>query len=124
MLLAIPAASANSDNSKSTAGAGSTECRPGAGNHNVGSWELMDQSTYEATYLADHGLRADTLLVDTGHGYLVDGEIDTWGELIERSASATWEFCDKNRDGFACVVRFNLPSGSPYLILDNRPFRG
>lgn len=55
------------------------------------------------------------------HGYLVHGTIDTWGELINEAATATWDFCDKNRDGIACVMRTE-PSPYTWTILDNRPF--
>jgi hypothetical protein len=48
----------------------------------------------------------------------------TWAEVIERSATAIWDFCDKNRDDFLCVMNFD-EEVSPYssTLLDNRPFR-
>ena len=54
-----------------------------------------------------------------------DGLIDTWGELLIASAQATWDFCDHNGDGFACVLVQEFPVDQPpfsLTILDNHPF--
>jgi hypothetical protein len=96
MLLAVPAAFANSEYSQDTAGEtelGEGECRPG-GTHQdlVGSWTLWAQDEFEENY-----------------GY-APGRFD-----------ATWTFCDKNRDGNLCIMITEI---SPYYwtLLDNRPF--
>ena len=102
LLLAIPPALATHEGppaqSQDTAGAtalGEGECRPG-GQHQdlVGSWTLWAQADFEEEY-----------------GY-APGRFD-----------ATWDFCDKNRDGNLCVMETAI---SPYrwTLLDNRPFPG
>ena len=42
---------------------------------------------------------------------------------LQGRAEATWTFCDKNRDGFLCVLTTE-PSPYYYTLLDNRPFPG
>ena len=51
-----------------------------------------------------------------------DGKIDTWGELIHAAATATWDFCDHNNDGLACVMKQALPGGTFYITIDNHKF--
>ena len=68
--------------------------------------------------LVGRGVNAGTPLPDD----LVRGEIDTWGELIHASATATWDFCDHNNDGLACVMKQALPGGTYYITLDNHKF--
>lgn len=97
MLLAIPAALAThvDGQSQDRAGHGTIDCRPGPQDHDlVGSWTLMTQEEFE--------------------------------EAVGASAGAldpTWDFCDKNRDGNLCVMKFD-ENVSPYsyTLLDNRPF--
>jgi hypothetical protein len=115
MALTIPAALANSENSKSTAGAGTTECRPGAvGNELIGGWE--------PTLLQDYiDERTDNFLANGTDG-LTHAEIDAIVDAIRQSSEATWAFCDKNLDGTLCVLRTD-PSPYYYLLLDNRPFQ-
>ncbi len=86
------------------AAAPSTEdCRPGGNSQINGSWTIMTQAEYE--------------------DMLLDGrDIDTWGELIHASATATWDFCDHNDDGLACVMKQGLPGGTYYITLDNHKF--
>jgi hypothetical protein len=87
---------------------------------------MMTQSEYEAMLLeglAEDGILATTELPDE----LARPGIETWGELIHASASATWEFCDHNDDGYACVMKQTFPVEAPpfqYTILDNHPFPG
>lgn len=103
MLLAIPAASAThvEDTSQDTAGAGTDECRPGADNDINGPWEPMTVDEFILEFFN---------VKDT--------------ELDPERADAIWKFCDKNRDGIACVMRQTLPDGSVFwILLDNRPFR-
>ena len=105
MLLAVPTALAThvDGTSQDAAGHGTLDCRPGANNHRVGSWELMTETDFIAEVLAVTG-----------------------GVVPPERAAEIWEFCDKNRDGFACVMRQTFPEGSPYnvvwTLLDNRPF--
>jgi hypothetical protein len=115
MLLAIPAASANSENSNDSAGFDTEQCRPGAQNNDlIGSWELMDKDAYIAdvtSVLTERYLAGD--MSETEYN-------DRLASIPER-ADATWTFCDKNRDGFACVMKTD-PSPYYWTILDNRPF--
>jgi hypothetical protein len=109
MAMGIPGALANSENSKSTAGAGTTECRPGAeGNDLVGGWETIDKESCIAELIA-------SVPIDHPDYYNI---VNIY---IPRSADATWTFCDKNLDGTLCVLRTE-PSPYSYLLLDNRPF--
>lgn len=110
MVLTIPAALANSENSNDTAGAGSTDCRPGAvDNDLIGGWETIEMEDYIAERIArvpsDH----------PDYDYIVT-------VAIPQSSQATWDFCDKNLDGTLCVLRTD-PSPYYYLLLDNRPFK-
>lgn len=93
------------DTSHDEAGYGTQECRPGADNDLIGSWELMNVEDFIAEYLAVTGRNLDP----------------------ER-ADATWDFCDKNRDGLLCVMKQLFPDGAPgtgsWNLLDNRPFGG
>lgn len=105
------------------------DCRPGADNHIVGPWTMMTQAEYEAMLLEDSGLSAgDALPESLVHPGGDDGLIDTWGELAHKAATATWEFCDHNDDGLACVMKQTAPTGAvgwtttAYNILDNHPF--
>ena len=97
------------------------DCRPGGNSHHVGPWTMMTQQEYEVMLLADR--EAGDPLPD----YLIrpggdDGLIDTWGELVHASATATWEFCDHNDDGLACVMKQTLMGGTFYITLDNHAF--
>jgi hypothetical protein len=94
------------------------DCRPGGNSHINGSWTMMTQQAYEDMLLDRIGVQADTPLPPER----VDGDIVTWGELIDRSATATWDFCDHNDDGYACVMRQTLPGGVYYITLDNHAF--
>jgi hypothetical protein len=109
MVLAIPAAAANSENSNDTAGAGTIECRPGADNGLIGPWTPIEKDDYVAEVIAR---------VPTDHPDY-DNIVNN---LIPQSADATWDFCDKNRDGVLCVMRTD-PSPYYWLLLDNRPFK-
>lgn len=109
MVVAIPAAAANSVNSNDTAGAGTEDCRPGPkGNDLISGWEPIEKIEYINEVIAT---------VPTDHpeyDYIVN-------VVIPNSADATWEFCDKNRDETLCVMR-TVPSPYGWLLLDNRPF--
>ena len=107
MALTIPAALANSENSNDTAGAGTTECRPGPqDNHLVGGWEPMTRDEY---------------VDDIYEVFDVDLTDLERVERINASADATWAFCDKNLDGTLCVLTTEI-SPYYYTLLDNRPF--
>lgn len=106
LLAAAPAALATHVDEKShdTAGYGTTECRPGPGfdrtNGLIGSWTPITMEQFILEYFDRTGR-----------------------ELPEERAQATWDFCDKNRDGTLCVLRTE-PSPYYWTLLDNRPFRG
>jgi hypothetical protein len=106
LLTAAPAAFAThvDGESQDTAGHGTTECRPGADtdltNGLIGSWTPITMEEYIAEYFDRTGR-----------------------ELPEERAQATWDFCDKNRDGTVCVLRTE-PSPYYWTLLDNRPFSG
>ena len=118
MLLAIPAAFANSENSNDTAGAGTTECRPGADNGRIQPWLPTDKDGF-VTEVAE----ARGYIVVGGDINNPDDIIDAVAlERLQAGAQATWDFCDKNRDGILCVMRTD-PSPYYYTLLDNRPFR-
>ncbi len=134
MLLAIPAALATHvddtkdhgfDESQDKAGAlrgdETGECRPGANdNDNVGSWELEEQEPFtSAAKDRARARHADGDYVGTRWEEDLDGLL----AAIDASLDATWTFCDKNRDGFLCVMTFNDVSPYGYTLLDNRPFR-
>lgn len=108
MVLTIPTALANSDNSNDTAGTGTTECRPGADNDLIGPWTPMTKDDYIAAVIA----RVDPN--DPEYDNIVNN-------LIPQSADATWDFCDKNEDGVLCVMT-TVPSPYYWTLLDNRPF--
>jgi len=112
MLLAMPVALANSENSNDTAGAGATECRPGADNGLIQPWLPTDM----ADYIAEVADRYD-IVTDPD---APDFDADVYQRLVNR-AQATWDFCDKNRDGILCVMRTD-PSPYYWTLLDNRPF--
>ena len=109
MVLTIPAAVANSENSKSTAGAGTTECRPGADNDLIGGWETIQKQDYIDEVVATIDPNRDD------YEFIVN-------VAIPASADATWAFCDKNLDQTLCVMRTD-PSPYGWTLLDNRPFR-
>lgn len=118
MLLAVPAASANSENSNDEAGAGTTECRPGAQDNDlIGSWELMTK----AEYIADVTAVLTERFEAGDFGEMTEAEFQLILDGIPNRADATWLFCDKNRDGWACVMKTD-PSPYYWTILDNRPF--
>jgi hypothetical protein len=84
-----------------------TGCQPGGDNQIVEGWQLLSLNEY-----------AD-LLVDEGHAPNYESAL--------ASATATYAFCDRNEDNYACVMKQNLPndaSGSSlwFLIEDNHPF--
>ncbi len=118
MLLAIPAASATHvdetkdhgyDESQDTAGDGTEQCRPGAQDNDlVGSWTLKTKAQFIADVVNRYGIDPEV-------------ELERYQRLLN-SAQATWDFCDKNRDGFLCVMTFNDVSPYGYTLLDNRPF--
>ena len=93
-----------------------------------GPWTMMNQDQYEVMLLAARGVNASDLLPENlVHPGGDDGLIDTWGELAHESATATWEFCDHNDDGLACVMKQTAPSGAggwvmAFITLDNHPF--
>ena len=91
------------DTSRDEAGYGTTDCRPGADfdlTHGlIGSWTPITMEEYRAEYQAKTGR-----------------------ELPLERAEATWDFCDKNRDGILCVLRTD-PSPYYWTLLDNRPFQ-
>jgi hypothetical protein len=108
MALTIPAALANSENSNGTAGAGTTECRPGPQDNDlVGGWEQMTRDEY---------------VQDIYEVFDVDLSDAERVKRINDSADATWAFCDKNLDGTLCVLKTEI-SPYYYTLLDNRPFR-
>jgi hypothetical protein len=109
MAVAVPTAFANSEHSNDSAGAGTTECRPGAGNDLVGSWESMTMDAYIEA-LADR------------YGVTIDPEDPDYQRIVD-AAQGTWDFCDKNLDGLLCVMTTD-PSPYYYTLLDNRPFPG
>ena len=94
------------------------DCRPGANNNINGSWTMMTQAQYEIMLLDGRGVNADTPLPEE----LVRPGINTWGELINAAATATWDFCDHNNDGLAYVMKQTLPGGTFYITLDNHKF--
>ena len=110
MVLTIPAALANSENSNDSAGAGTTECRPGPQDNDlVGGWEPMTRDGYVEDIYSTFGIDPD------------DPENADRVERINASADATWAFCDKNLDGTLCVLKTEI-SPYYYTLLDNRPF--
>jgi hypothetical protein len=114
MLLAIPAAFANSDHSNDTAGAGTDVCRPGADNGLIQPWLPIDMEGFVAEVAEHRGIIIDPL------DPLFDASDPDYVRLLN-GAQATWDFCDKNRDGTLCVMRTD-PSPYYYTLLDNRPF--
>jgi hypothetical protein len=86
-------------------------CQPGAGNDLMGNWQLMSLEEYAQ------------LLVEKSKS------APSYEEALER-AKATYAFCDKNGDNYACVMEQHLPNdanGSSlwFLIEDNHfPFGG
>lgn len=86
-------------------------CQPGAGNDLMGSWQLLSLEEYAL------------LLVEKSKS------APSYEEALQR-ATATYAFCDKNGDNYACVMTQNLPndangSDTWFLIEDNHfPFDG
>ena len=80
------------------------ECRPGADNDLIGPWELMTKDDYKTA--------------------IFEVFPDADPERVAASADATWDFCDHNGDELLCVFKSTLPSGTFWLLLDNRPFGG
>jgi len=119
MLLAIPVAFANSENSNDTAGAGATECRPGADNGLIQPWLPISEHDFVQEIAERNGW-----IVEGGD---IDNELDVIPEFradldrVKANAGRTWDFCDKNLDGTLCVMRTD-PSPYYYTLLDNRPF--
>jgi hypothetical protein len=103
LVTALPAQANN-------AGAPVVGCQPGAGNDLMGNWQLMSLEEYAE------------LLVEKSKSA-------SYEEALQR-ATATYAFCDKNGDNYACVMEQHLPndaSGSSlwFLIEDNHfPFGG
>ena len=90
-------------------GAPVADCPPGAGTDLMSSWELMSLEEY-ATYLFENSKSNPTK------------------EEADARAAATYAFCDKNGDNYACVMTQYLPtdangSDTWFLIEDNHfPF--
>ncbi len=122
LLTAIPPALATHEaKSQDTAGYGAEDCRPGATNNDlVGSWELKEQLAFTIEVQVRASARFGTGYYD---GTKWDGDLPGLLAAIAASLDATWEFCDKNRDGFLCVMITEI-SPYYYTLLDNRPFRG
>lgn len=122
MLLAIPAALATHEGpSQDRAGHGETECRPGPqDNDNVGSWELKEQVAFTIEVQDGASARFADGYYD---GTRWEGDLPGLLAAIDASLDATWDFCDKNRDGNLCVMKTEVSKYS-YTLLDNRPFRG
>ncbi len=91
------------------AGAPVAGCQPGAGNDLMSNWQLLSLEEYAQ------------LLVDSSKSE------PTWDQALDR-ATATYAFCDKNGDNYACVMTQHLPndangSDTWFLIEDNHfPF--
>ncbi len=83
------------------------ECRPGADNNHIGPWELMDKDGFLAAVNDAFPTEDPERLADR-----------------QRRTDATWDFCDHNGDELLCVFKSTLPSGTSWLLLDNRPFGG
>jgi hypothetical protein len=82
-------------------------CQPGADNGIVQGWQL--------------------LRVDEFAQFLVDDFGAPSYEIAFERAETTYDFCDHNNDGYACVMVQNFPndaSGSSkwWLAEDNHPF--
>jgi hypothetical protein len=109
LLLSVPAAVAtHGENSQDTAGAGTLECRPGADNDIVHPWLLTDMDGFVDEIADLRGITDPDALEDLRNG-----------------VQATWDFCDKNRDGYLCVMRYTFMNGGlSWNLLDNRPFGG
>ncbi len=125
MLLAIPAAFAThvDETSHDTAGKGELECRPGAQDNDIiGSWGITDKDHFVQDWI-DRRIELRGLDVNDPED---QATIEGWRVDLSKRADATWTFCDKNRDGLACVFWQEFPDGAPYsfawLALDNRPF--
>jgi hypothetical protein len=83
-------------------------CQPGADNQIVSKWRMFGLEDF-AQFLVDE----------------FDRDYDS---ALER-ATTIYNFCDHNKDGYACVMEQNLPNdanGSSrwLLIEDNHPFGG
>ena len=110
------------DKSKDKAGfvepGSEVDCRPGPQDHSlVGSWTPYTMEDYIAEIIAryyDPRLLSEEWTL-TEYLARIAG--------LEERAEATWTFCDKNRDGFLCVLTTE-PSPYYYTLLDNRPFPG
>ena len=81
-------------------------CQPGADNDIVSGWQMFSLEEFAILIAGRSG---------------IDDEI-----ALER-ATAVYNFCDHNGDGFTCVMEQNLPndangSSSWLLIEDNHPF--
>ena len=88
-------------------GAPAAGCQPGADNGIIEGWQLLSLEGYA------------NLLV-------TEGNAPDYASALER-ATATYNFCDHNGDGYTCVMEQNLPNdanGSShwFLIEDNHPF--
>ena len=84
-------------------------CQPGAGNDLMGYWQLLSLEEY-AQLLYEVGKAPD------------------FASALER-ATATYDFCDRDGDGYACVMEQKLPNDSSgsslwFLVEDNHPFGG
>ncbi|MGB7861351.1 MAG: hypothetical protein WBM90_12705 [Acidimicrobiia bacterium] len=89
-----------------------TGCQPGQsghGNSSVSGWQLMTADDLAQLWVDEFGAPADV------NGVPIDP--------VRAAAQATFDFCDKNDDGFACVLTKkqtgkNYHSGG-WLALDN-----
>ena len=81
-------------------------CPPGAGNDLMGSWQLMSLEEY-AQLLYDEFNAPDY-------------------ESALTRAQATYAFCDKNGDNYACIMEQNLPNdangSSRWLLVEDNHF--
>lgn len=81
-------------------------CQPGAGNDLMGSWQLLSLEEY-----------ADLLNKEYN--------APNYESALAR-ATATYAFCDKNGDNYACVMTQNLPNDAngsdTWLLVEDNHF--
>ena len=102
LVTALPALAANGKRPENG-------CQPGANNDIVKSWQLFSREEY-----------ANFLYFEWGAPSM---------EIALAAADRTYNFCDHNGDGYACVMQQHLPndangSSKWLLIEDNHPFGG
>lgn len=84
-------------------------CQPGADNGIIEEWQMLS-------------------LVEYAMLLWLEGSAPDYESALQR-ATATYNFCDHNGDGYTCVMEQNLPNDSNgsshwFLIEDNHPFGG